>query len=265
MSASSELKPQPLDLGKHLSLDAWRGLAALAVVLFHCVDLMPKALSAACGWVSQAFSYGYLGVNLFFPISGYCILNALTLSERAGFWGFFRRRLWRIYPAYWGSLLMIYLVIILAKPFNGTSLVELDMPWWEWLSLLTLTQGFVKPGIVNVVYWTLGLEVQFYLVMGCLLFFKPHWRPWLLLLTAVLSSVYRMPWWPWHIQGLFLEYWLEFLVGAAVIGWRIPAYGPRWSMMIMGHCHHYGGCDLEPGADCQPGGLFSVADLLPMG
>ena len=230
--AESDLKSKQLDLGKYLSLDAWRGIAALAVVLFHCVDLMPQKMATSGGLVSQFFHYGYLGVYVFFPISGYCILNALVMSERAGFWGFFRRRLWRIYPAYWGSLLIIYLLIFIAMPFNGTSIADLGMRWWEWLSLFTLTQGFFNPGLVNVVYWTLGLELQFYLVMGCLLFFKPSWRPGLLLLTAFFGSLYRMPWWHGHIQGLFLGYWLEFLVGAAVIGWRIPAYGPRWSIII---------------------------------
>lgn len=227
-STSMNLHPS----GKYYSLDAWRGLAALAVVCFHSGEILSAETLAAGGLVAAVFKFGYLGVFIFFPLSGYCILNALSSGQRHGPAEYFRRRLWRIYPAYWGSLLFIYLSILAALPFNRGSLADLGRPWWEWLGLLTLTQGFFNPGLVNAVYWTLCLEVQFYVVAGLVLFLRPVHGKWFLLASAVTGCLYRMPDWPWTMPGLFLERWLEFLVGAAVVGWRVAWLGRMWSITI---------------------------------
>jgi len=167
---------------------------------------------AAGGLLAAVFKFGYLGVFIFFPLSGYCILNALSRGQRHEPAEYFRRRLWRIYPAYWGSLLFIYLSILAALPFNRGSLADLGRPWWKWLGLLTMTQGFFNPGLV--------------------LFLRPVHGEWFLLASAVAGCLSRMPDWPWTMSGLFLERWLEFLVGAPVVGWRVAWLGRSWSITI---------------------------------
>lgn len=196
----------------------------MSVLLFHCGVVISDSL----------FKFGYLGVYIFFPISGYCILNALIVNDKQSTGSFLLRRAWRIYPAYWGSIALIYIAIFAAMPFNKTPLSRLGMEWWQWASLLTLTQGFVSPGVVNVVYWSLGLEIQFYLLMGLMLLFKPSWRGKLLIILTMVSCYYRSPWNHWRVEGFLLEFLLEFMVGAAVLGWRVPdrGLGTTWSMLI---------------------------------
>jgi peptidoglycan/LPS O-acetylase OafA/YrhL len=56
------------------SLDAWRAIAALMVVAFHC---SMRILAPEMGWWARGLLGGWIGVFVFFPISGYCILAAV--------------------------------------------------------------------------------------------------------------------------------------------------------------------------------------------
>ena len=85
-----------------LELDALRGLAALAVVLFHYTVYYGKTVDHADNpWFR--FSYGHYGVMLFFMISGFVIL--MTLDRTKTVWDFAVARFCRLYPVYWAAML----------------------------------------------------------------------------------------------------------------------------------------------------------------
>jgi exopolysaccharide production protein ExoZ len=120
---------------------------------------------------------GWLGVSLFFVVSGFCITNAavISLSRDAGVGPFFRARLRRIFPPYWGAL-ALYLLLLQATsllvslgvlPSNGLAESQAGLFLPQNLGMnLTLTQFvFGGPSILPV-SWTLCFELAFYGLVG---------------------------------------------------------------------------------------------------
>ena len=90
-----------------LAFDAFRGIAALAVCLFHMSD---------CGLgmeiIGRAWTYpGQLGVNLFFTLSGFLITRSILLSESWAPGRYFESRARRILPGYYIALMIVLLLV----------------------------------------------------------------------------------------------------------------------------------------------------------
>ena len=170
-------------------LDAWRGLAALAVVSLArsrtaCWAARSKTSSRGYG-LGQYLLYGALGVQFFFVISGYCIAGAAVqqLLEFGEAWPFVRARVRRIWPGYLASMLVALLLIGLHQYLKDQGAVdpverylqfgEMASPVWI-LSHLTLTQWPLHVKMLNGLYWTLCYEVAFYAIVALLLI--PTWR-----------------------------------------------------------------------------------------
>lgn len=198
------MTPMPPAVGRYRTLDAWRALAALAVVVFHCTNTM---LTPEMGQWARVVLSGWAGVFVFFPISGYCILAALTRAGHATPSRFLERRWRRIMPPYWASVVLVVLVAFAAAPFNGGKIGYLNIGWGRWLSVLSLTQVWVgAPEMLNPVYWTLCYEEQFYIVMALTLLVAGRRRLDVLLGVTVLAAAYCLPFWPPRLRwpGLFL-------------------------------------------------------------
>lgn len=87
---------------------ALRGLAALAVCMFH----FTKGFVDEDGWLREVFRYGWMGVEVFFVISGFVIPFSL-LGSSFGFrhyFKFLKKRFLRIEPAYLASIVIILLL-----------------------------------------------------------------------------------------------------------------------------------------------------------
>lgn len=212
-------------------LDAWRALAALAVLGFHTINtLVPRGTSA----VGDLLWLGWLGVFVFFPISGYCILAASHPAGGADVRRFLRRRWQRIFVPYWASILLALAVALVTAPLSRGSLDMWLEPGWRWLAIVTLTQGVAgMPGAINPVYWSLCYEVQFYLVVAASMLLPAAQRPRALLgFTLILSAVVALGITP-PLVGQFPVLWLSFAVGAAVFGWFDPRYGRTWSLTVL--------------------------------
>jgi peptidoglycan/LPS O-acetylase OafA/YrhL len=196
--------------GRFQSLDILRGLAALMVTLFHCVNSLPGATATVPG---RLLMHGWAGVFLFFPVSGYCIAAALHRAENATVGSFLRRRWRRIYPPYWASIALAVAVALLALPFNSSSPGALVPSVQTWATTLTLTQTFTsKSDFLNPVYWSLCYEEQFYLVMALMLLVPVGRRAMLLTALTLVSAAYVLT--PAvHVRGLFLDLWLCFAAG----------------------------------------------------
>jgi peptidoglycan/LPS O-acetylase OafA/YrhL len=217
---------------RYRTLDAWRALAALAVVVFHCTNAV---VTADMGWWARALLSGWAGVFVFFPISGYCILAAVWRAENASLGSFLARRWRRIAPPYWASIALTLAVAVAAAPFNRGSLTDYRLTTTTWLSVLTLTQVWLRAGsVVNPVYWSLCYEEQFYLVMGLTLLAPGRYRLHALMGVTILSGLYHFAQWPagLRVEGLFLAYWLEFACGLAAFVWiRRPAHR-AWAVAV---------------------------------
>ena len=156
-------------------MDALRGIAALAVVCFHARDIIVSATPTLANVISLAwFGQGYLGVELFFVISGYCIAaTAVSGLERGkGIAAFAGARVRRIFPPYLISLALVILVGmgmlflvhrgVIAASKTATAAAHLTPTALG--ANLTLTQlAFGIPSL-SIVSWTLCYEVAFYAV-----------------------------------------------------------------------------------------------------
>jgi peptidoglycan/LPS O-acetylase OafA/YrhL len=150
------------------ALDGVRGLAILAVLLFHFLTpVNPKGpMDATMAWL---FSYGALGVDLFFLLSGFLITGILydSLADPAYFRNFYMRRVLRIFPLYYGVLVIVFLVVPAIPALRGSEIAGLrSHQAWAWLYgvniYLAIHNGWVLSYIEH--FWSLAIEEQFYLV-----------------------------------------------------------------------------------------------------
>jgi peptidoglycan/LPS O-acetylase OafA/YrhL len=217
-------------------LDPLRGLAALWVFTFH-YQFGPWLLLRA-RLLAGLFHMGYLGVPLFFVISGYCITGSARSSSRRAErpTQFLYRRLRRIFPTFWFSLIFaigmpFWLELVSSlktghfvppAPTVNNGFIHYSV--LDWFSILTLTRVFAHvPGAMslqykftslNAVYWTLALEVQFYVVVALALCLRKRFYEGLAAVT-----VFAIPFSLAHhtfLTGVFLPYWPMFAVGVLV-------------------------------------------------
>lgn len=125
---------------RFLELDALRGLAVLAVILFHYSTRYDQLFGHRQQPYPLDFKYGYFGVHLFFIISGFVIF--MTLEKTASIRMFAFKRFARLYPAYWFSALLTFAIITLA------SLPERLLSRRVLLVNLTMFQGWLNAGVM---------------------------------------------------------------------------------------------------------------------
>lgn len=176
--------------GRHVApLDGIRGIAALLVVFHHCAQFIAPS-SPALGLIQSCLDFGWIGVDLFFVLSGF-LITGILLDTRAApnyFSSFYGRRVLRIFPLYYFALTAILFLALLAA--NGWLMQVLPVPadwklyylyidnWWP------LRQDVYRPNIIGH-FWTLAVEEQFYLAWPMLVFLISRRR--LMGLTITLS------------------------------------------------------------------------------
>lgn len=169
--------PAPADTSsddRNAWIDVLRGLAALAVTLFHFNCVLPPPPGDLLERVWRAtWAQGHLGVPVFFVLSGYCIFQSWPRSSSP--LAFIGRRLRRIFPAYLGSLGVVLAVVAIGHAISGVNDVTPlpRAPSSIAATLLLLTAPLSAVPTVNWVYWTLSYELAFYLLAGALLLFRP--------------------------------------------------------------------------------------------
>jgi peptidoglycan/LPS O-acetylase OafA/YrhL len=203
------------------TIDSLRGLAAFAVVLYHYVGFIPLMgiqVGAIGAGVVAVTRYGYLGVPVFFVVSG-CVI-AMTAARHPVTAGtgtrFILRRLVRLVPPYWVMVAVFAGTILagkLAGAFKSTSLTPAQVA-----AHLGYAQNVLGFPPLDVVYWTLCLEVQFYVVFTASAVAVRRLRPgyrvgWFIALTvgslaADLANAVPPEWFP--------RYWYQFGAGVLV-------------------------------------------------
>ena len=167
--------PPPRAPWRYASLDAWRGIACLAVLGFHLGGALLDDSHAGLvyrplWWLEQ---WGFLGVQLFFVVSGVCIAAAAGGTRGpAAATTFLRRRARRIYPTFWAAMALAAVVglVVAALAAAGLSARRFDpfAAGWHWLSSLALVETTLKTFGIDPDYaangplWSLCYEVQFY-------------------------------------------------------------------------------------------------------
>ena len=155
-----------------MTLDGLRGIAALMVVFYHIYGNLADQVT---GWIPQIldvlFRHGYLGVQVFFVLSGFAIASSFSDSHVTGrYVGLFAlKRSIRLDPPYWASIAVaISLGVIASTVFAG---IERDLPSTALvLAHLLYLQNLLDMGDIVPIYWTLCLEIQFYLLLALVLY-----------------------------------------------------------------------------------------------
>ncbi len=184
-------------------LDIVRFVAALSVVCYHYIS---RHGSNAFPLMDEFTKYGYLGVPLFFIISGYVI--ALSADNRTCM-QFGVSRFVRLYPALWIGIIFTVTIVTLFTD-KQYSLLQV-------LANCTLLNEYLGFQDVDVVYWTLKVELKFYACIFLLLLFGVfhRYRSWLSIWLAltVLHAVSGQPFFMgWFISPAYSSF---FIAGIA--------------------------------------------------
>jgi len=141
-------------------LDGIRGLAIVLVVLHNASMKYPS--------LYPVFANGWMGVDLFFVLSGFLITGILldTKHTEGYFTTFYARRCLRIWPLYYTLIAFMFVVVPMLRPSDAQAIFERSSPWWAYV---VFVQNFFVPNLTMAagllaVTWSLAIEEQFYLV-----------------------------------------------------------------------------------------------------
>lgn len=171
----------PVDARSRLvSLDLLRFVAAASVMIYHYTYHLATADRPALSALETVTRHGYLGVEVFFIISGFVILWSAKGRTATSF---VRARVLRLYPEFWLAVLVAAAVFLLAPgPFGDPTSAG------QVLANLTMVPSLFGAPYVDGVYWTLFAELKFYAIVWFLLLLRQERaiERWMLAWLAVL-------------------------------------------------------------------------------
>lgn len=237
------------EVGHIAGLDGLRGIAVLWVALFHFTVLRPGDAATRAVLDSPAgalAAHGYLGVDLFFLISGFLLAMPWFLHDAAGrerpsAAAFYRRRFWRIAPAYYVQLALLFAVAL--PLLRGAAYWRSDL--WVYLYNLAahalflhdttpLSSGSMQ---VNGALWTLAVEAQFYAILPLAMPLLVRWPRMAFVACIAAAAAWRVaaqvdlaplvalemwigrPWeWPEDVVRYLLAHQLPAYIGHFALG-----------------------------------------------
>lgn len=230
----SPIPSEPSTRPRLRGLDGLRFFAAFAVLLYHfgAFDAYSDAVwgepvEDVTGDVGVWFGYGALAPSLFFVISGFVIL--MTAQGR-NLRRFIASRVARLYPAYWVAVLATALLLtLLWNPGRNPGLAQVAVN-------LTMFQSAFGFSHVDGVYWTLWVEMKFYLLMAVFLLFGVTARR-----ALVVATLWPLVAWGFYLAEVpYVWDWLiyrhaPFFAGGMVL-FLIHRHGhtlSRWLVLAM--------------------------------
>jgi peptidoglycan/LPS O-acetylase OafA/YrhL len=208
-------------------IDLFRFLVAISVVSFHylykgpAVGAMPPTYFFPV--LSEWARYGYLGVHLFFMISGFVIIFSIK-GQTAG--RFAVSRISRLFPAFWAAIIITSVVIYFADAR------EYFMQWWQVLANFTMMNHLFGIPAVDGSYWSLYVELHFYFLIWLMILLGQQQRElfWitLWLLIAAAWQCYPM----WKVELFLAARYAPFFAAGALIC-RIRTDGLSWRLSAL--------------------------------
>jgi peptidoglycan/LPS O-acetylase OafA/YrhL len=186
-----------------LELDALRGIAATIVVVSHFMLHRTN--------MSLSFNMGKTGVDIFFIISGFVIF--MTLNKARTAFDFVASRVSRLYPTYWAcvtftfTLKSLYMIFVAGKG-NALFIVQ-------YLGNMTMFQSYLGIPNLEAPYWTMTVEMFFYMFMLGLFHF--NWLRFLKVIGLALCGT---------VAGINFFWGDVALVGKALVSFPILVYLP---------------------------------------
>jgi len=198
---------QPLEVPRYVPrFDGLRALAVGLVLLFHLEH--PESTSSR-----PLFSAGWIGVDLFFVLSGFLITGILLDGKgaRGQLKSFYARRVLRIFPLYYATLALVFFAVPALVDDADFAYAPSERPYYFlYVQNLFLRMFGEASGVALGHTWSLAIEEQFYLVWPWLVVLLPRrLLGWLLVLVIVASPLVR--------YGILVErprsqdaYWLVY-------------------------------------------------------
>lgn len=192
---------------RYAELDFMRFFAALSVVVYHYKTKYIESLGDDPVLAQAIYSvtkFGYLGVDLFFMISGFVIFaSALGRTSTQ----FAVSRITRLYPTLW---VCVSITALLAVFLRGP---ESNITFVKWLANLTLFNTRMGIEDIDGVYWTLAVEIKFYFCIFALLIFDlvKYYKIWIpiWLVATIAFFVFRQPFFlGWFISPEYSSYFI---------------------------------------------------------
>ena len=189
------------------SLDGLRGLAVLFVMFFHLLNY---------GFLYPLFYWGWIGVDLFFVLSGFLITGILLDSKhKQGFiQSFLLRRALRTLPLYYAVLIVFALIAPYFHPTAWFPRYQFFF-WTHTSNFLVLNKGFFNP---LGHFWSLAVEEQFYIIWPFVVLFFSHKKLiWVAIMLIILGIYLRIEFNSPHLTfGLPLAHLDGLLIGAII-------------------------------------------------
>ncbi len=191
-------------------VDILRFIAAIAVLFFHATfrGQFYEIYTFSFPFLSSFTKYGFLGIDLFFIISGFVILmSAQNKSPKA----FVKSRFIRLYPSFWFGVTFVAIVCYLW----GSAIFTPN--FWQYIINMTMLGGFLGVKDIDGVYWTLYVELKFYIFIFLLMLAGriKHILIFLFLWAclAFLDIFINIP---WKIQSLLIINWAHYFVAGCL-------------------------------------------------
>jgi peptidoglycan/LPS O-acetylase OafA/YrhL len=205
--------PRFQDRERQPGLDLLRALAIIVVVIYHA-GIMGFPMP---GHVDR---WGWIGVDLFFVLSGYLIggqlLAPLARGQAINLKRFFARRALRIMPAYF-VILAIYVFLPSWREYSETT------PWWKFV--VSIQNIGLHGGTAFSHAWSLAVEDQFYLALPFILILVNRWPPAAIIVPCTIV-----------VGGILLRIFLAYQnpaadVGVSFRGFQTWIYYPTWTRL----------------------------------
>lgn len=200
--------------GRMQTLDILRGLAALLVCWCHFSPTLPLVLQRPMVLIGET------GVPIFFVISGFIIPWGLLRAdyELGSYPRFFLKRMARLHPPY-----LLSLAFTLVLSFLAAVVLKKTMP--DSFTDMVLATIYLKMPPENPVYWTLAIELQYYITLGLMFSLVFHRTPWVRHLAFITMFA---------VGYLIREVWpFAFYLPYFALGFLVVWYLKRWSGLAM--------------------------------
>jgi peptidoglycan/LPS O-acetylase OafA/YrhL len=167
---NDDVHTRPLSRNHYATLDGLRGVAVLLVMVLHFSFLAPGTGIEGFYW--KIIGGGWAGVDLFFVLSGFLITGILYDAKGSAhfFRNFFARRILRIFPLYYGFLIVLLLLLPLLHPAAAEPFSKQLWLWTYFSNVLFAMEGWEGMPAHTVHLWSLAVEEQFYLIWPFVVF-----------------------------------------------------------------------------------------------